>query len=82
MIKEDKFKVFIPYGTDAIWPKYFRNFYWGCYHRANRTRLNHLGRMNQELKPFGGELISTPTRGMYLQWDDENSHTMFVLKWS
>jgi hypothetical protein len=37
---------------------------------------------NYELKPLGGKLIQTSTQGWYLRWDEEASHTAFVLRWS
>lgn len=38
--------------------------------------------INHQLKPMGGRLITTSTQGWYLRWDEEKSHTAFVLKWT
>jgi len=61
---------------------YFRNFYNYCEDKAYQNGWLTETVANHELKPLGGRLIKTATQGWYLRWDNEASHTMFVLKWS
>lgn len=64
------------------WPIYFDNFWKYCGIRARENGWMPITVANRELKPSGGKLIQTSTQGWYLRWDEEHSHTFFVLKWS
>lgn len=64
------------------WPVYFNNFWLHCGEVARQNDWKPITVANYELKPLGGKLIQTSTQGWYLRWDDEKSHTFFVLKWS
>lgn len=78
----DKFTVDIPGMWQAPWPAYFNKFYHYCEEiaRANDWLVDTV--INHQLKPLGGRLIKTSTQGWYLRWDQEESHTVFVLRWS
>jgi len=87
---DDKFRVMVRqwkidesgYGEFEM-PNYFRNFYNYCEDKAYGSSWPPpLAVANYELRPLGGKLIKTSTQGWYLRWDNETSHTMFVLKWS
>ena len=86
----DKFRVMVrPWKKDESgfgqyeMSDYFRNFYNYCEDKAYESSwLTAEIVANYELKPLGGRLIKTSTQGWYLRWDNEASHTMFVLKWS
>lgn len=64
------------------WPRYFENFWAHCRSIANENGWNQSTVANYELNPLGGKLIQTKTQGWYLRWNNEASHTAFVLKWS
>jgi hypothetical protein len=81
MIKE-KFIVNVGSLWGNRWPKYFDNFWTDCRNTAQENGWAPITVANYELKPLGGKLIQTKTQGWYLRWDDEEAHTMFVLKWS
>lgn len=79
----DKFRVTLTKGRwQDPWPKYFDNFYRHCQEvrEANQWHIDTV--INHELRPLGGRLIITKTQGWYLRWNEEASHTMFVLKWA
>jgi hypothetical protein len=80
-VTDEKFCVFVTNGT-AYWPRYFGNFYWYCQELAHANGWQHDTTMNYQLRELGGKLIKTKTQGWYLRWDNEQSHTAFVLKWS
>lgn len=61
---------------------YFDNFWDHCQKVAAKNKWLTITVANYELKSLGGKLIQTKTQGWYLRWDNEVSHTMFVLKWS
>ena len=77
----DKFCVDINARTGR-WPEYFDNFWKHCGTVARANKWMPATVANYELKPLGGRLIQTRTQGWYLRWDDERSHTVFVLRWS
>ena len=83
-IINDKFCISVTTGRyDAEeWPGYFSNFSSYCAKIAEKNGWDIKTVINYELKPLGGRLIVTSTQGMYLRWDQESSHTAFVLKWS
>lgn len=64
------------------WPKYFENFWNSCIRTAELNNWQPITVANYELKPWGGKLIQTKTQGWYFRWNDEQSHTLFVLKWT
>ena len=66
---------------DKHWPDYFENFvnYCNDLARENDWRVDTV--INYQLRPLGGRLIKTRTQGMYLRWDTEQAHTLFVLRW-
>jgi len=78
----DKFIVDIPGMWQAPWPQYFNRFYHHCESiaRANDWQTDTV--INYELRSLGGRLIKTSTQGWYLRWDNESSHTAFVLRWT
>ena len=78
----DKFRVPLPNLWKEPWPQYFTNFVDYCNDRARQRGIVVEKIINQELKPLGGKLIKTSTQGWYLRWNDEASHTFFVLRWS
>jgi len=78
----DKFRVAISGLWNEPWPEYFQNFYTYCQAKAAHNDWMIDTVANYELKPMGGKLIKTSTQGWYLRWDEESSHTAFVLKWS
>lgn len=80
----DKFRVQVTKGLwQDKWPDYFDNFYRHCQDYAAKHNFQVLDTViDYQLKPFGGKLIKTKTQGWYLRWDQEASHTFFVLKWS
>lgn len=63
-------------------PQYFENFWKHCQKIAVDHNWLTDTVANIELKPLNGKLIRTKTQGWYLRWDDEASHTAFVLRWS
>ena len=82
-LEREKFIVPIPMAwSSEPWPTYFDNFHRYCARIAQDYNQVPITVLNSELKPLGGKLIKTSTQGWYLRWDDEVSHTMFVLKWS
>lgn len=64
------------------WPDYFDRFWKDCQAKARAGGWSPLQVANHELRPMGGKLITTNTQGWYLRWDDEPSHTAFILRWS
>jgi len=78
----DKFRVDVGGLWDKPWPAYFENFWIHCGEVANNNDWQPITVANYELKPLGGKLIQTSTQGWYLRWDEEASHTAFVLRWS
>jgi hypothetical protein len=78
----DKFRVDLGTLWKFPWPKYFENFYNHCNKIAKENNWEPITVANYQLKPLGGRLVQTKTQGWYLRWDDEQSHTAFVLKWS
>ena len=81
MIKE-KFIVTLPSQWHSPWPKYFDNFWKHCSEIAHKNGWGVSTVANYQLRPLGGKLIQTKTQGWYLRWDEESSHTAFVLKWA
>ena len=82
-LEREKFIVPIPELWGPVnWPAYFDNFHRHCAKIAQDYDWLPITAINRELKPLGGKLIQTKTQGWYLRWDDELSHTMFVMKWS
>lgn len=80
---DEKFRVFITKGYwEDAWPTYFDKFFKHCQGIAKANGWDPGTVMNYELRPLGGKFIATKTQGWYLRWDDEASHTAFVLKWS
>jgi len=80
---DNKFRITLSHGRwKDPWPDYFDNFYRYCRDRADENNWNLESVINHKLKPLGGRLIITSTQGWYLRWNDEKSHTLFVLKWS
>ena len=78
----DKFRVHVGSLWKTRFPKYFEKFYNHCRKLGQEHGWETITVMNYQLKPLGGKLIQTSTQGWYLRWDDEASHTAFVLKWS
>jgi hypothetical protein len=72
----DKFRVDL-----NNWPDYFENFVSHCNDIARKNGWEVSTVMNYRLKPLGGRAIKTSTKGWYLRWDKESSHTAFVLRW-
>jgi hypothetical protein len=68
--------------SSSPWPNYWRNFYYHCSKIANDNNWAQITVINHQLKQYGGRFIQTRTQGSYLRWDNEASHTAFVLKWS
>ena len=81
-LEKEKFIVPIPGLWQESWPTYFDNFYTHCAKVAQDYGQVPIAVLNSELKPLGGKLIQTKTQGWYLRWDDELSHTMFMLRWA
>ena len=80
---DDKFRVQVRNSSfDSEWPTYFEKFYLACMDAASKNNWETITVANYALEPMGGKLIQTKTQGWYLRWDDESSHTFFVLKWS
>ena len=78
-----KYRVPITQGYFADrWPGYFDRFFTHCKEIADANGWMPITVMNTKLRPIGGKLIMTKTQGWYLRWDNEASHTAFVLKWS
>ena len=77
----DKFRVDVGGLWKEPWPTYFDKFWKHCMDVASENDWLPSTVANYELKPLGGRLITTKTQGWYLRWNDEKSHTMFVLKW-
>jgi hypothetical protein len=82
MITKDKFIVSLPSMWSTPWPQYFDNFWAQCTKTAHENGWSPSTVANYQLRPLGGKLVRTKTQGWYLRWDDEQSHTFFVLKWS
>ena len=83
IIYDDKFRVAVTTGRyDAKYPSYFCNFLLHCNKIAEENCWDTPTVINHELKPLGGRLITTSTQGWYLRWDEESSHTAFVLRWA
>lgn len=78
----DKFRVDVGRPWKDQWPKYFDNFYTHCRDVAVEGKYHVDTVANYELRSIGGRLIKTSTQGWYLRWDNEASHTAFVLRWS
>ena len=78
----DKFRVDVGGLWDKPWPAYFENFWIHCGEVANNNDWRQITVANFKLEPLGGKLIQTSTQGWYLRWDEEASHTAFVLKWA
>ncbi len=78
----DKFRVDIGRLWDRPWPVYFDRFWMHCAEIGRANGWAPVTVANYQLGPLGGKLIQTKTQGWYLRWDDEASHTAFVLKWS
>jgi hypothetical protein len=76
----------LAYDWDRGWDNYFRNFYEHCEKIASRGDGESPWRvttvMNNKLRPLGGKIIQTKTQGWYLRWDNEASHTAFLLRWA
>ena len=79
---EEKFIVNLPKLWADPWPKYFDNFWTHCTRIARENGWATVSVVNYQLRPLGGRLIQTKTQGWYLRWDQESSHTAFVLKWA
>lgn len=79
---EGKFTVPIPRLWSDPWPEYFANFHKHCERIAHINGWEVGTVMNYQLKELGGKLITTKTQGWYLRWDQEESHTAFVLRWT
>lgn len=79
---DEKFCVDIPRLWTKPWPDYFANFHKYCEGIAHANGWDVGTVMNYQLRPLGGKLIATKTQGWYLRWDNEQSHTVFVLRWS
>lgn len=83
IIYDDKFRVTVTTGRyDNNWPSYFSNFHLYCSEIARKNGWGITTVINYELNLLGGRLIETSTQGMYLRWDEESSHTAFVLRWA
>ena len=78
----DKFRVDVGSMWKDPWPSYFENFWKHCMEIANANGWATITVANYELKPMGGKLIQTKTQGWYFRWDNEATHTAFVLKWT
>lgn len=78
----DKFRVPLPSLWKDPWPVYFGNFWEHCMKIARANGWKPMTVANYELRKLNGKLITTKTQGWYLRWDDEKSHTYFVLRWS
>jgi len=78
----DKFRVDVGGLWGKPWPAYFENFWIHCGEVANNNDWRQITVANFKLEPLGGKLIQTSTQGWYLRWDEEASHTAFVLKWA
>ena len=78
----DKFRVDVGIPWKEEWPVYFDNFLKHCQNIARKNGWTTVTVANYELRPTGGRLITTKTQGWYLRWDNEASHTAFVLRWS
>lgn len=78
----DKFIVNLGALWQEPWPKYFDNFWSDCRETARINGWAPITVANYRLRPLGGKLIQPKTQGWYLRWDDEVSHTAFVLRWS
>lgn len=79
---EEKFIVKVGSLWQEPWARYFENFWAHCTDIAQENDWSTATVANHQLKPLGGRLIQTKTQGWYLRWDEEQSHTFFVLKWS
>lgn len=77
-----QFRVDIGTPWQDQWPNYFDNFLRHCQDIARENGWSTSTVMNYQLRPLGGKLIQTKTQGWYLRWNNEASHTAFVLKWS
>lgn len=82
MVMKEKFIVNVGIPWHEPWASYFDNFWKHCSSVARQNGWLPITVANRELKPLGGKLIQPRTQGWYLRWDDEKSHTFFVLKWS
>jgi hypothetical protein len=82
MNTDDKFIVEITNPGMGWYSTYFQKFWWHCKDIANANGWKPVTVANYQLRPLGGKLIQTKTQGWYLRWDNEASHTVFVLKWS
>ena len=78
----DRFRVEIPGLWREPWPTYFDRFWSHCRDKATANDWQTITVANYELAPLGGRVIQTRTQGWYLRWDNEASHTAFVLRWS
>jgi hypothetical protein len=78
----DKFRVDLGTMWGKPWPAYFDKFYAHCQEISFNNDWHIDTVANNELRPSGGKLIKTKTQGWYLRWNNEASHTAFVLKWS
>lgn len=81
MIKE-KFIVKVGSLWQEPWAPYFQNFWSQCTKTAHENGWSPSTVANYQLRPLGGKLVQTKTQGWYLRWDEEATHTAFVLRWS
>lgn len=78
----DKFRVDIGSLWQNPWPVYFENFWEDCQMTARANGWAPITVANYRLRELGGKLVQTKTQGWYLRWDEEASHTAFVLRWA
>ena len=83
---DDKFRVDVGHPwhwTDtATASGYFEKFWFHCIRIARANGWDPMTVANHHLRPLQGKLIATSTQGWYLRWDNEASHTAFVLRWA
>jgi hypothetical protein len=82
MNTDDKFMVEITNPGAGWYSTYFQKFWWHCDTKARANGQKTVTVANHELQPLGGKLFQTQAGGWYLGWDNEASHTAFILKWS
>jgi len=62
-------------------PQWFKNFYDYCEQLADGAAWHPYTVLNDELKPYGGKYKHRNTSSS-IQFDNESSYLMFLLRWS
>jgi hypothetical protein len=63
-------------------PKFWERFEKHCVDIANTKKCLLITAIQNELKPYGGQLVSPNVHPRYLRFESKIQFTFFLLKWS